>query len=132
MKIRRCRNPPTPKELAAGHHQVGDLVGYDHDVRQVERNLRALVVVFRLEPLHQLFFAKLVVNTDVPDAGSGQQQPEVEGAVTAAGLSSRAFGEYLCSHENVNFYQSKAPDKSNTMFVLYIVLFAAAPVAAGL
>ena len=32
-----------------------------------------MFVVFRLEAVHQFFFAELVVNTDMPDTGPGQQ-----------------------------------------------------------
>ncbi len=35
--------------------------------------LLPLFVVLRLQPLHQLFFAELVVDADVPHAGAGQQ-----------------------------------------------------------
>ena len=34
----------------------------------------SLFVVLRLQPLHQLFFAELVVDADVPHAGPGQQR----------------------------------------------------------
>ena len=33
----------------------------------------AFLVVFGLDPLHQLLFAQLVVDADVPHAGPGQQ-----------------------------------------------------------
>ncbi len=59
--------------LPDGHHQVGHLVGHDHDVRQVQRDARPLLVVLRLQAVHQLFFAELVVDADVPHAGAGQQ-----------------------------------------------------------
>ena len=54
--------------FAGGHHHVGDFVSHDHDEREVERNACTLFVRFRLQAIHQLFFAQLVVTCDVPHA----------------------------------------------------------------
>ena len=59
--------------LAGGHHQVGDFVGHDDDVRQVQRDAGPLFVVFDLQPVEQLLFAELVVDGDVSYPGPGQQ-----------------------------------------------------------
>ena len=50
--------------FAGRHHQVGHFVGDDDDERQVQGDGVAFLVVSGSQPLHQLFFAQLVVATD--------------------------------------------------------------------
>ena len=59
--------------LAAGHHQVGQLVDDDDDVRHLLRDLRLLLRRARVEPLDQLLLRERVVPLDVPHARLGEE-----------------------------------------------------------
>ena len=59
--------------FAAGHHQVGQLIDDDHDVRQMLGDLRFLFRRAGLEAFDQLFLRHRVVFFDVSHAGLGKK-----------------------------------------------------------
>ena len=59
--------------LGGGHHQVGHFVGDHHDIGHLPGDGLSLFVAFRPNPLHQLFFAQLVVDAQMAHPGAGEQ-----------------------------------------------------------